>query len=419
MYFNVENYGPFRDKVALDYRPSALSDTDANIIETNGHKALNSISLFGSNASGKSRILHALSILVNMMRFPAPANTPILFYDPFRLDPHTKGSPTRMAIRFVEDGVIYDYSVSYDSKRIVKEELYHSPNGVRSKVFSRNGDRISVTTTPSGKKLGKLKGNVGPNSTFVSVAAQLNHDVCLRVNMAMSKVLVLTGDMNSIINATVNRMNDDPDFKSKLIEAMNVADFGISCIEGSVREKHVMDMRNIIPEQVIGLMMATGSTKVNEMNLLMTHDVETAGLTDNDRTFPYLAESNGTIRMMYIMGPVIETLKTGGFIAIDEFASFLDDSICRWIIGLFRKDKNPRCAQLLINTHDQMLMDTNDLFRRDQIYLTEKNRHTHSADVKVLSEFSIRKDYDPRKGYSLGKFGSRPLILDEGWSDFE
>lgn len=419
MDFSVENYGPFRDEVTLDFRPSKLSDSDDNIIRAGGHDALSSISLFGPNASGKSRILHAMGILSNLIRFPLPANMPIPFYDPFRLDPHTKGAPTRMRVRFVEDGVLYDYSVSYDSERIVSEELYYSPNDVRSKVFSRTGDRISVTTTPSGKKLSRIKGQAGKNSTFVSVAAQFNHDICLRVNGAMNRMIILTGDMNAVINTTINRMNSDPVFKSKLIEAMNVADFGISGMDGSVREKHVMDMRNVIPEQVIGLMMATGSTKVNEMVLSMKHDVNVPGITDADRTFPYLAESNGTVRMMYIMGPVIETLRSGGFIAIDEFASFLDDSICRWIIGLFRSDRNPRCAQLLVNTHDQLLMDTDDLFRRDQIYLVEKSRSTQSSKVRALSEFSIRKEYDPRKGYALGKFGSRPLILDEGWSDFE
>ena len=417
--FSVENFGPFRDEAVLDFNPSKLSDPDDNIINNGDYRALCSISLFGPNASGKSRLLHALGILSNLIRYPLPANTPILFYDPFRLDPRTKGSPTKMKVRFVEEGVLYDYSVSYNAERIVSEELYYSPNGVRSKVFSRNKDQISVTTTPSGKKLSRIREQTGKNSTFVSVAAQFNHDICLKVNAAMSRVIILTGDMNEILNITVNRMGSDPDFKDKLIESMNVADFGISDIEGSVKEKHVMDMRNVIPDQIIGLMMATGATKFNEMVLNVRHNVSTCGLSDADCTFPYIFESNGTIRMMYIMGPVIDALETGGLIAIDEFASFLDDSICRWIIGLFARDKNPRGSQLLINTHDQLLMDTEELFRRDQIYLVSKSRDRQCSDVRSLSEYSIRKDYDPRKGYALGKYGSRPVILDEGWSDFK
>lgn len=367
--FSVENYGPFKDRTVLDFRPSKLSDPDDNVLKTEDSEALCSISLFGPNASGKSRLLHALGVISGLIRFPLPANYPIIFYDPFQLDPHTKGAPSRMSIRFIEGGILYDYEVSFDAERIVSEKLYYSPKGVRSKVFSRTGDQISVTTTPSGKKLSKIRQHVGRNSTFVSVAAQFNHDICLEVNRAMGKILVLSGDMNEVINATVRRMNTDRAFKDKLIEALNVADLSISGMDGSVREKHVMDMRNVIPEQVIGLMMATGSTKIDEMTLNITHSVNTPGLSDADRTFPYVAESNGTIRMIYIMGPVIDVLRTGGLVAIDEFGSFLDDSICRWIISLFRGDINPNNAQLLINTHDQLLMDTDSLFRRDQIYL--------------------------------------------------
>ena len=416
--FSVENYGPFRDETVLDFRPSKLSDPEDNILRGDGFESLSSISLFGPNASGKSRLLHGMIILKDLIRFPLPANYPIP-YDPFRFDPQTRSSPTRMRIRFIEDGVMYDYSLSYNAESIVSEELYYSPKGMRSKVFIRAGDRISVTTTPSGRKLSRIKGYVGKNSTFVSVAAKFNHDVCLQVNKAMGKILVLTGDMNDVLNATIIYMNSNPDFKRRLIEAMNVADFSISGIDGSVKEKHVKDMGDVIPEQVIGLMMATGSTKINEMTLNVIHDVATAGLSDSDRTLSFELESNGTLRMMYIMGPVISALSTGGFVAIDEFAAFLDDSICRWIIGLFRSDKNPNRAQLLVNTHDQLLMDTDDFFRRDQIYLVSKSRKDQSSSVKVLSEFSIRKEYDPRKGFELGKFGSRPLILDEGWSDFE
>ncbi len=417
--FTIENYGPFRDRAVLDFRPSKLSDAEDNVLRTGGSEALCSISLFGPNASGKSRLLHALGVISGLIRFPLPANYPIIFYDPFQLDPHTKNAPTKMSIRFTESDTLYEYEVSFDAEKIVSEKLYYSPKGVRSKVFTRIGDQISVTTTPSGKKLSKIRQHVGRNSTFVAVAAQFNHDICLDVNRAMGKILVLSGDMNEIINATVSRMNTDRAFKDKLIEALNVADLSISGMDGSVREKHVMDMRNVIPEQVIGLMMATGSTKINEMTLNITHSVNTPGLSDADRTFPYLAESNGTIRMIYIMGPIIDALRTGGLVAIDEFGSFLDDSICRWIIGLFRNDINPNNAQLLINTHDQLLMDTDTLFRRDQIYLVQKDRATQSSTVRALSEFSIRKDYDPRKGFALGKYGSRPIILDEGWSDLE
>ena len=280
LYFSVENYGPFRDQVSINFRPSNLKDPDDNILIKDNEQALSSISLFGPNASGKSRILHAMAVMSYLSRFPLPANVPIPFYNPFRLDPHTKGAPTRMHIEFTENGVKYDYSLSFNQGEICSEELHYSPNGVKSRVFSRNGNSITFPTTSIGKKLSKIKGQTGKNSTFVAVAAQFNNEICLAVNNAMSRIIVLTGDMNEIINMTINRMNEDPIFKSKLIEAMNVADLSITGIDGSLQERHITEMRKIIPDQIIGLMMATGATKFNQMTLNMVHDVSTPGLSE-------------------------------------------------------------------------------------------------------------------------------------------
>lgn len=415
--FTIENYGPFRDPVTIDFRPTALKDPEDGIIRSSDgkHEALCSIALFGPNASGKSRILMALGVLSNMMCFPLPANVPIPFYMPFRLSPQTKGAPVRMSVRFVREDVLYDYALAFDSRTIVSESLYYSPKGERSKVFSRDRDGISTNTTPVGRSFKGIAGRVGPNSTAVSVGAQFNDEVCLKAVDEMSNVFVLAGDMNPVINETVMLMNDDPEFKELLTEAMGVADLGISGIDGSLKEKDVMDMRGKIPNQVLGLMMATGATRYNEMDLRMTHDVHVPGITDADRSFPYLIESNGTLRMLYVMGPVIWALRNGGIVAADEFGAFLDDDICRWIVQLFSGSRNTRGAQLILNTHDQLLMDTDGLFRRDQIYFVSKDRATHASSVANLSEYSIRKDFDPRKGFAQGKFGARPKILDEGW----
>ena len=416
--FTIENYGPFKDPVIIDFTPTALKDSEENIIRSSDgkHEALCSLALFGPNASGKSRVLLALGVLSGMMCFPLPANVPIPFYLPFRLSPQTKGAPVRMSVRFVRNDVLYDYSLAFDSRSIVSESLHYSPKGERCKVFSRDRDGISTNTTPVGRRFKGIADKVGPNSTAVSVGAQFNHDVCMKAVQEMSNVFVLAGDMNRVINETVKMMDDDPEFKALLVEAMGVADLGISDISGSVKKKDVLDMRGRVSDQVLGLMMATGSTSYSEMDLRMTQDVHVPGVTDADRSFPYILESNGTMRMLYIMGPVIWALRNGGIVAADEFGAFLDNDICRWVVQLFSGARNTRGAQLILNTHDQLLMDTDGLFRRDQIYFVSKDRATHASSVTNLSDYSIRKGFDPRKGFSQGKFGARPKILDEGWS---
>ncbi len=417
--FRLQNFGPFKDEIVLDFRATKLKDTSENLIQTpDGKLTVSSIAIFGSNASGKSCVVNALGLLSNLMRFPLPVNVPMP-YNPFRLSPETKTAPTSMGVHFYHDNVLYDYNLSYTAQEVISESLYYYPNERRTKVFTRNGSKFSCSTGGSKVKLKNLTGMVGRNSTFLSVAAQFNHEVCRGVAEAMSLVTVLSGDMNTLLNSTVAEMERDPEFKSLVVEAMLVADFGIDDLNGSVREMKVSELEGTVPPQIIGFMMATGSQKINQLQLSMSHKVSTEGVTDTDRTFPYVMESSGTIRMICIMGPVISTLRSGGVLAIDEFGSYLDNDLCRWIVELFSGNRNKRGAQLIFNTHNQLLMDTDSLLRRDQIYITTKNRTNQVAELYSLADFNIRKSYDPRKGFTLGKFGGRPLIIDEGWLNLE
>lgn len=417
--FSLENFGPFGDRIVLDFRATKLKDSTDNLIPTpDGGSVVSSIAVFGPNASGKSCIIDALGLLSNLMRFPLPANVPMP-YNPFRLSPDTRTAPVSFGIRFYCNGMLYDYKLSYTAQGVVSESLHYYPNNRRTKVFTRNGDGFSCTVGGSKVKLRSLIDMVGRNSTFISVAAQFNHDICRDAVGAVSDIVVLQSGMDDLLSSTVSEMERDAEFKNQVVEALLVADFGIDDISGSVREMNVSELEGAVPPQILGLMTAAGGQKVNRLQLSMSHKVCTDLITDADRTFPYVMESNGTLRMICIIGPVIHALRSGGILAIDEFGSCLDNDICRWIIGLFSGNRNRNGAQLIFNTHNQLLMDTDGLLRRDQIYITAKDRATQAADSYSLADFSIRKSYDPRKGFALGKFGGRPLIIDEGWLNLE
>lgn len=68
--------------------------------------------------------------------------------------------------------------------------------------------------------------------------------------------------------------------------------------------------------------------------------------------------------------------------------------------------------ELIFTTHNTNLLDL-DLFRRDQIWFTEKNPNTGSTDLYSLLEFSPRKDKNIQKGYLAGRYGAIPFINDE------
>ncbi|MDD5851983.1 MAG: ATP-binding protein, partial [Galactobacillus timonensis] len=68
--FSVENYQSFRDQVTLDLTPGSGKDNADHIIQDAGgnNSALNSILIYGANASGKSALFKAMTLALNILR---------------------------------------------------------------------------------------------------------------------------------------------------------------------------------------------------------------------------------------------------------------------------------------------------------------------------------------------------------------
>ena len=80
------------------------------------------------------------------------------------------------------------------------------------------------------------------------------------------------------------------------------------------------------------------------------------------------------------------------------------------LISLFQsKDINIYNAQLIINTHNISLIDEADLFRRDQIFIAEKNRYGE-ASITPISEYRLRETSKIGKLYREGRFGGVPYL---------
>jgi uncharacterized protein len=59
-------------------------------------------------------------------------------------------------------------------------------------------------------------------------------------------------------------------------------------------------------------------------------------------------------------------------------------------------------------THDTNML-SNKLFRRDQIWFTEKNKYG-ATDLYSLAEYKVRNDATFENDYIKGKYGAVPYI---------
>ena len=126
----------------------------------------------------------------------------------------------------------------------------------------------------------------------------------------------------------------------------------------------------------------------------------------------YSEESEGTKRMFSLIGHWIDALRNGKILVIDELDTKLHHLLNVFLINLFHDPtQNKNNAQLIFTTHNINLLDQ-DIFRRDQIWFTEKDGETGASDLYSLVEYSPRKDKDIQKGYLAGKYGALPFIKD-------
>lgn len=109
--------------------------------------------------------------------------------------------------------------------------------------------------------------------------------------------------------------------------------------------------------------------------------------------------------------PIIDALDNGKRLIIDEFDSKMHPLLTCRIITLFNsKETNPKNAQLIFTTHDTNLLSAN-IFRRDQIWFTQKDRYG-ATELYSLAEYKVRNDASFEKDYLSGKYGAIPIVGD-------
>jgi AAA15 family ATPase/GTPase len=113
--------------------------------------------------------------------------------------------------------------------------------------------------------------------------------------------------------------------------------------------------------------------------------------------------------MFSLAAPILDTLRNGKILLVDEINSSLHPYLCQYLIAIFNSaEKNPNNAQLIFTTHDLSLLDEK-LLRRDQVYFTEKNKYGET-ELFSLSEIKERKGVNFSKRYMEGRYNALPYI---------
>ncbi len=408
--FRVRNYRSIRDEQALNLIASGDKGLAATHVASTGLKAaphaLRSVVVYGPNASGKSSLLRALDYMRAVVAESATVIQPGQTYNvqPFKLDPATAHRPTEFEITFLLSGVRHQYAFAMTPQRIVSESLLVYRSSKPTQLFSRqhvggDGDDYEFSAYLTGPR--KLwQESTRPNALFLSMAAQLNSEQLSPVfNWIVRNITFLPA------GATVL-----PDFTTALLATeqgrASIRDF-LSAADISIADVQAVPRKGM---QAQWVMSASGlQASQEEREFLMP--VFEHSTPKGSAKFELHDESEGTQRLYGLIAPVLDCLRNGRVLVVDELDSSLHTLLVRRLITLFQTPAlNPSGAQLIFSTHDTSLLD-HTLFRRDQIWFTEKDAD-QATRLYPLTDFSPRKQEAWERGYLTGRYGAVPFFSD-------
>ena len=373
----LSNMFSFRDEVTLDLQAAKIQtkkarELEGNLFSVDGEQMLKSVALFGANASGKSNVIKAIRACVNMVRSSHNYNVDTRFaISPFKFEDYAN-KPSSFYIRFLLNGVEYEYSFSFMHDEIITETLYYYPNGRKSLVFSRDESRgtekkdIYEFKTVI-KRPFDVADNTSKKTLYISRASQMDREIAQKVFLFFCNDIVLdyqVANIDSLDNLFKER-------KEQMLEVLRTADSDI--IDFKIQNNAI--------------------TTFHRTNPSVAFDFETE-------------ESEGTKTLFRMMVRMIGIIHEGKMLLVDEIDNSLHTQLVEFVIGMFNHSDH---AQLIYTTHNTHLLNT-DFQRRDQVYFVNK-REDGSSDLYSLFDFKdFRDTLDMEKAYLQGRFDAIPTI---------
>ncbi|WP_439256818.1 AAA family ATPase [Lonepinella sp. BR2271] len=402
--FTLDNFSSFRDTHNLSLEISTLQKDDIlqeNIIKINEKKSLlKSVLIYGANASGKSNLLNGiirLKIIVLLSYRELERNLLEQLVMPFALDEKTQNEPTVFEITFIEKNIKYRYGIAISNGEIIEEWLYLAKHR-EVMLFSRDKQNIEYNKTSFTEASLFVKENkldkTASHIPFISVLAAFQGKHSLNAIRFFNKLNIISGVYDiSLGDFTFNMMNESPEFKQwslNILKNFNIADV-------MVREENSDAIELSRTQDTSTLHIPQNKISVIKQLTHSEHEIE----------WPLSQESDGTKKIIHLLGPIYDTLVNDKILLIDEFDSKFHTLLSKHLFSIFHK--HSKQSQLIVSVQDTNLMDTNH-FRRDQIWFVHKDSIEQDSRLYSLSDYKIQIKKSYSQDYLNGAFDAIPLF---------
>lgn len=414
--FSVSNFLSFRERQTFSMvagpRLKKTENTFRPDLDEKFPRLLKIAAIYGPNASGKSNLTRALGAISSLAgRQPKAIQDP-LPGNPFRFDSELSNKPSCFEVHFINDRQRYQFELSFDRERIVFEKLTYFPRGKETLVYSREYDgkveKYSFSDLEGGSDVHEAwRRLTGPAVLFIAQAVANSSD---ELKQLKSPFAWLSSGLNVIESNSASTWSQAsravalaiPKFADVIAEFLSDMDVPITKLRFDAKNEAGSEDASARPKGKIDA--EKFFRKVEEGRTTLTHRT---ALGDAD--FDFDEESTGTQNLIGFWLP-FEMLRERRDVSLslvwDELDSSLHPEIVASLVRILQRFERP--IQLIFTTHDTHLMDTR-LLRRDQFWLTERNRFG-ATTLRSIHDFEGRDSEDIEKRYYEGRYRGLPYI---------
>lgn len=383
--------------------------------------------IYGANASGKSNIIKAISVLQKI----ALGSIPKRNIEPFKLTT-PQNNTSKIEIEFKADKHFYAYGVEFTFKGIAEEWLYEINSRTDKEIFSRQ---------------------VGPDSNLFSFGSIDGNDETQQLirfisqstpttDSFLSEYVKRNGKGLSAINNAYRWMKEDlkilfPESRYEGISIRAEKDKNFASATKSLLEYFntgIVDIRRIkvnkedleLPKEIVNDLLSEAESNktivVASPSDSSTYFFETneSGITNifkqsaihkmqngSEVPFEMSEESDGSIRLLDFIPMLIDLKLNSSVYLIDEIDRSMHPMLSQKLLEYYFSclDKE-RDTQLICTTHESNLLNL-DLIRADEVWFVEKGQDG-ASHLTSLAEYKPREDV--RKGYLQGRYGAIPFF---------
>lgn len=395
----INNCFTFNKPVELNLKADMRTKRfSCNVYSVNDINIIKSAIIYGPNNTGKTAFISSVKAMKEAL-----LNENIHL----KSNIFNESNICELGLSFIYEDKNYNYEFKYNdfSHEFIYEkmsEVIYEQSGKENEDIIFEKDTINkVYECKLDKKLENALEIISKDNILIYTLATENFDLLKKIKEILTKIAksIEIVDMNNIPNQkTIELLKLNDDTTKKVVEFIKNADLYLENYRYEENPKLDVEMDT----EQIDVKTLKNQNIVEQAKLVSVYKGKAVSSIQFD--------SVGTRKFASLASYIIESLEEGKTLFVDELDSSLHSKITRAIISMFNNNINVK-AQIIATLHDISLLDCKRMFRKEQIWFTDKDEN--GTDLYSLKEFSyadsgIRETSDIQDRYSKGAFGAVP-----------